>query len=116
MTTHTGGYVLLAPDQGLQPSREEIAVALEAAGWSRWDGTGNPSLCVFHVGGPKGDYFEAGFWAGQGVPWRTRRCGRASGPACSAPRAVVLGARLSQSCGGLGQPPSAVAEELQRAR
>jgi hypothetical protein len=62
------GFIVLSPDQGVTPLRAEIETALTSAGWERWDGSGNPALVVFHVGGPKGDYFEAGFWAGRGVP------------------------------------------------
>lgn len=62
------GYMILAPQQGVQPTTAEVAAALEAAGWVRWAGTGLPAFVVFHTGGPKGDFFEAGYWGGRGVP------------------------------------------------
>lgn len=68
MNETRSGYIVLAPGEGVSPSAVEVTAALEAAGWRRWSGTGWPALVVFHVGGPKGDYFEAGVWAGAGVP------------------------------------------------
>lgn len=62
-------YLVLMPQDGCQPSAADVAAGLDAAGWSRWDGaSGLPDLAVFHTKGPKGDYFEAGFWAGRMVP------------------------------------------------
>jgi len=61
------GYVVLA-NETTRPSNAEICAALDAAGWERWDGTGPPAIVVFHNNGPKGDYFEAGYWSGSGVP------------------------------------------------
>ncbi|HYH67974.1 MAG TPA: hypothetical protein VD866_24975 [Urbifossiella sp.] len=62
------GYVLLSPNEGVEPAAAEVAAALDAVGLGRWDGDGLPALAVFHHRGPKGDFFEAGFWAGCGVP------------------------------------------------
>jgi hypothetical protein len=61
-------YMILAPGEGVQPPAVEVAAALEAAGWVRWSGDGPPAFVVFHNSTNKGDYFEAGFWAGKGVP------------------------------------------------
>lgn len=61
-------YIILAPGQGVTPAATEIAAALESAGWTRWSGDGLPAFAVFHNTTNKGDFFEAGFWAGQGVP------------------------------------------------
>lgn len=62
------GFLILAPATGVQPSAAEIAAALEAHGLERWNGNGPPAFAVFHCQGNKGDHFEAGYWAGAGVP------------------------------------------------
>lgn len=59
-------YVILGHDR-LTPAPAAIERALNARGWERWDGTGDPDICVFNYSGPKGDYFEAGFWNGRGA-------------------------------------------------
>lgn len=62
-------YLVLMPPDGCEPSAAAVAAALDGIGWSRWGGAaGLPALVVFHTKGPKGDYFEAGFWAGRMVP------------------------------------------------
>jgi hypothetical protein len=68
MREFDGSYVVLCPDEGVSPSRGEIEAVLDASGLERWDGNGWPSLVVMTPRTHKGDYFEAGYWAGQGVP------------------------------------------------
>jgi hypothetical protein len=63
-----GGFVILMPDEGTQPSAATVDERLQMEGWRRWDGHGLPAFAVFHCLGPKGDYFEAGYWGGAGVP------------------------------------------------
>lgn len=61
------GYLVLMPSQGCKPTCQEVAEALHGLGLKLWDGNGNPEFVVFHNAGPKGDYFEAGYWGGRGV-------------------------------------------------
>lgn len=61
-------FAILAPQQGVTPAAADIEAALVKLGWVRFDGNGDPDVALFHNTSPKGDYFEAGFWAGRGVP------------------------------------------------
>jgi hypothetical protein len=60
-------YVVLAPQTCIDPNQTEIESALNAAGWHRWDGNGDPDIAVLHGTASKGDHFEAGVWSGRGV-------------------------------------------------
>jgi hypothetical protein len=78
---HRNGHIILMPDEGVPVPRSAVEAALVAAGVPRWDGNDLPLLVVFHNQATKGDFFEAGFWAGAGVPIfffgeRSRTCRR----------------------------------------
>jgi hypothetical protein len=67
------GYVVLAPDEKIgpghrMPTRAEVEEALAALGLGPWGGDGFPALVVLTPQATKGDYFEAGYWGGAGVP------------------------------------------------
>jgi hypothetical protein len=62
------GYVVLCPDTGHTPTGPEVEAALDALGVARWEGNGFPAVVVFGHRSDKGSWFEAGYWAGAGVP------------------------------------------------
>lgn len=60
-------FVILAPESAVRPTAGELEAALVAAGWTRWAGNSDPLIAVVHNASGKGDFFEAGVWAGRRV-------------------------------------------------
>jgi hypothetical protein len=62
------GFVLLSTGDNAEPWQSEMYMSLRAIGYGPWDGNGRPLFVVLASSGSKSQWFQAGFYAGQGVP------------------------------------------------
>lgn len=62
------GFLLLSTGDESIANATHLYTRLRNAGFSPFDGNGRPIFVILDTGASKAQWFQAGFWAGAGVP------------------------------------------------